>query len=39
MYFDKTYLTHSCVLAFGYLANMTEFSLPLVHLNNKMRNF
>lgn len=39
MYFDKTYISHTCVLAFGYLHNMTKFSLPLIQLDNHMRNF
>lgn len=39
LYNDSTYITHTNVLAYGYLANMTLMSLPLVGMDNQMRNF
>lgn len=39
LYMDCTYITHTNVLAYGYLRNMTSMSLPLVGFDNLMRNF
>lgn len=39
LYMDCTYITHSNVLAYGYLSEMTHMSLPLIGLDNQMRNF
>lgn len=39
LYNDSAYITHTNVLAYGYLSEMTRMSLPLVGLDNQMRNF
>lgn len=39
LYIDFTYITHGNCLAYGYLHEMTVMSLPLVEIDNMMRNF
>lgn len=39
MYVDYTYITHTNVLAYGYLAEMTRMSKPIVLFDNMMRDF
>lgn len=39
LYMDCAYITHTNVLAYGYLSEMACMSLPLIGLDNQMRNF
>lgn len=39
MYLDSTYITHTTVLAYGYMSEMTKMSQPLIGFDEQMRNF
>lgn len=39
LYLDSTYIAHVFVLAYGYMANMTTMSDPIVAFDDLMRNF
>lgn len=39
LYMDYTYITHTNVLAYGYLSEMTKMSKPIVSFDNLMRDF